>query len=66
MNSIKQSKIKLVLHQFEEQLKVDSEQELRKQREQLDRECEKKVGDITKQKGDYLDRVDDLKVSEYS
>ena len=62
MNNIKQSKIKLVLKQFEEQLKVEADSELKKQKENIEREYDRKVSEITKQKNDYLERVDDLKV----
>jgi len=60
--TIKQSKIKLVLKQFEEQLKVDADAELKKQQEIIEKEYEKKISDITKQKSDYLERVEELKL----
>lgn len=61
MNSIKQSKVQLALKQFEEQLRADGSTELKHQTEVIENEYSRKVGEVMKQRDQYMDRVDELK-----
>eukprot|EP00826_Nyctotherus_ovalis_P037705 TRINITY_DN3462_c0_g1_i9.p1 TRINITY_DN3462_c0_g1~~TRINITY_DN3462_c0_g1_i9.p1 ORF type:complete len:233 (+),score=69.26 TRINITY_DN3462_c0_g1_i9:154-852(+) len=61
MNSIKQSKIQLALKQFEEQLRADGNTELKHQTEIIENEYNRKLGEVMKQRNQYMERVDELK-----
>lgn len=61
MKIIRESKIQLALKQFEEQLRIDGNNELKIQSEIIEDECNRKVEDINKQRNDYMERLDELK-----
>ena len=61
MNLIKHSKIRLVLKQFENQLKADSQIELERQKEEIRKENERKIMEITKQKENYIIQANELR-----